>query len=145
MRFESRELKAYLETVPAEQLAVGQVYFRVSFADRDLAVPELESVVFIGHDLHPDGPGLYYQDVTSYLEGRRFSPTDLAGTDVFPLDPNLDSVGWEDDSSRFEFERTEASNVCTFDEALEQLMVCSLRRREWNGQLRAVEPVLNGE
>jgi hypothetical protein len=35
--------------------------------------------------------------------------------------------------------------VCTFDEALEQLMACSLRRREWNGQLRAVEPVLNGE
>ena len=63
MRFEARELKAYLETVPAEQLAVGQVYFRVNFADRDLAVPELDAVVFIGHDLHPDGPGLYYQDV----------------------------------------------------------------------------------
>ena len=145
MRFEARELKAYLETVPAEQLTIGQVYFRVSFADRDLAVPELTAVVFIGRDLHPRGPGLYYQDVSSYLEGRRFSLADLAGTDVFPLDDNLESVGWEDEDARFEYERPDAANVCEFEEALNQLLACSLRRREWSGQLRAVEPVLNGE
>lgn len=91
------------------------------------------------------GSGCTYQDVSSYLEGRRFSRADLAGTDVFPLDDNLESVGWEDEDARFEYERPDASNVCEFEEALNQLLACSLRRREWSGQLRAVEPVLNGE
>jgi len=146
MRFEARELKDYVEPVPAADLVVGRVYFKVEYADQDLMVPQLDAVVFVGRDLHPAGPGLYFQDVDSYLGGRRFSVGDLEGADVFPLDPDQHSVAWEDDDSRFEYERSDAlSDVCEFDAALDQLLACSLRRKTWNGRVRAIAPARNAE
>ena len=146
MRFEARELKEYVEAVPASDLVVGQVYFKVAYADQDLMVPQLEAVVFIGRDLHPAGPGLYYQDVDSYLVGRRFRLADLAGADVFPMEPDQHSLAWEDDESRFEYERGDGvTDVCEFDAALDQLLACSLRRKAWNGRIRAIAPDRNGE
>lgn len=146
MRFEARELKDYVEPVPAADLVVGRVYFKVEYADQDLMVPRLDAVVYIGRDLHPAGPGLYFQDVDSYLGGRRFSVGDLEGADVFPLEPDQHSVAWEDDDSRFEYERSDAlSDVCEYDAALDQLLACSLRRRTWNGRLRASAPGRHAE
>jgi hypothetical protein len=146
MRFEARELQDFVEPVPANDLIVGRVYFRVAFADQDLMVPRLDPVLFIGRDLHPRGAGLYFQDVDSYLAGRRFSLADLDGTDAFPLEPEQHSLTWEDDESRFDFERADgSSDVCEYDRALDLLLACSLRRRAWNGRLRAISPVHNGE
>jgi len=65
MRFEARDLKPDLERVKAADLVAGRCYFRVGFIDEDMVVPDLESLVFIGRDLHPVGPGLYFQDWTS--------------------------------------------------------------------------------
>ncbi|MGE0363799.1 MAG: hypothetical protein AB7H93_15035 [Vicinamibacterales bacterium] len=146
MRFEARELKDYVEPVPAADLVVGRVYFKVEYADQDLMVPRLDAVVYIGRDLHPGGPGLYFQDVDSYLGGRRFSVGDLEGADVFPLEPDQHSVAWEDDDSRFEYERSSAlSDVCEFDDALDQLLACSLRRKTWNGRVRPIAPGRHAE
>lgn len=146
MRFEARELKDYVEPVPATDLVVGQVYFKVAYADQDLMVPQLEAVVFIGRDLHPAGAGLYYQDVESYLDGRRFQLGDLADADLFPADPDEQAMAWEVNEARFEYERPSAlSDVCEFDAALDQLLACALRRKAWNGRVRAIAPQVNGE
>ncbi|MGD9903778.1 MAG: hypothetical protein AB7U83_09925 [Vicinamibacterales bacterium] len=146
MRFEARELKEYVEPVPAGNLVVGQVYFKVTFADQDLMVPQLDAVVFIGRDLHPAGPGVYFQDVDSYLGGQRLHVPDLDDADVFPVDADQQGVAWEVDEARFDFERADAiSDVCEFDAALDQLLACALRRQAWNGRVRPVSPVLNAE
>jgi hypothetical protein len=75
MYFEGRELKSYGEFVKASELVIGRVYFRVSFLDEDMAIPEVVPLVFIGRDLSPEEPGLYYQDAGSFFEGRRWDDT----------------------------------------------------------------------
>src|SRR5687767_12608228 len=53
MYFEGRELKPYGEFVKASDLVVGRVYFRVSYLDLDMMIPELVPLVFIGRNLVP--------------------------------------------------------------------------------------------
>jgi hypothetical protein len=138
MRFEARDLKGYVDHVKAADLVVGRPYFRVCFIDKDMVIPGLEAVVFIGRNLHPDGPGLYYQDAASFLSGARFEPAELE-----PF-PKADVAGhahftfaigdqWID-----VYPDREAAGVVDFDGALESLMHCSLRHRAWDGTLRPI-------
>jgi len=61
-----------VEAVKAGDQVVGRVYFRVSVLDEDAVIPELVPLVFIGRNLDADEPGLYFQDVDSYLTGERY-------------------------------------------------------------------------
>lgn len=114
MRFEERELKPYAEPVSANDLVVEQVYFTVQFADEGLLVPILEPLIFLGRDLErPDEGLLYFQYYGSYAVGRRFNPA---------TGENIEEIhvrGAEDLKHIFEFEK-----------ALNELMGCSLRRRQ---------------
>ncbi len=114
MRFEERELKFYAQPITAETLQVGRTYFCVQYPDRDMLIPIVETFVFAGRKLHPeDAEGrLYFQDVESYLQGIRYgSAAAKNATFRVPLEENTKHI--------FEYEH-----------ALEELMKCSLRRRE---------------
>jgi hypothetical protein len=47
------------------------VYFRVSYLDQDMMIPELVPLVFIGRDLRSKHPVMYYQDAEFFLAGKR--------------------------------------------------------------------------
>jgi hypothetical protein len=92
MYFEGRELKSYGEFVKASELVIGRVYFRVSFLEQDMAIPELVPLVFVGRDLNPERPGLYYQDAASCLNGKRWGGTNDE-PDVESMDEDADVDG----------------------------------------------------
>jgi hypothetical protein len=60
-------------SVPAEQLAIGGLYFSVSYLDGACTVPIIDTLVFIGADLGGEGDGsLYFQDAHSFMAAGRF-------------------------------------------------------------------------
>lgn len=111
--FEQRELPTAADPVRAEELKIGDTYFKVSYADADMTIPLVDSVVFIGFNLDGDEEDtLYFQDVESYRSGVR-----ITDTDVEPEDAT--------------FYATQASTLHAmfdFQGALEDLMRCSIRR-----------------
>jgi len=75
MRFEARDLKPYSEPINVHELQEGTIYFALGFLDREMLIPTLEPVVYIGKDLE-DGEGnrdqFYFQDAESYRKGIRY-------------------------------------------------------------------------
>ncbi len=135
MYFEGRELKPHGEFVKASDLVVGRVYFRVSYLDQDMMIPELVPLVFIGKDLSSEHPGLYYQDAESFLAGKRWGDTNGKPAGAEHDDQGDGYEGWFETES----ERT-YSQVFEFEKALDGLLACSLRRRQWDGQVRLPDP-----
>jgi hypothetical protein len=116
MRFEARELKPYAEPVVPADLKVGAAYFSVQFVDDELLIPMLEPLVFIGKDLIPDDHGtLYFQDAGSYQEGIRFESSQ--GEDAVFYGQGEDEIG----------------HVFQYEQALDLLLMCSLRRKRQHG------------
>ena len=76
--FKARELKQYSEPIRAADLEQGAIYFSLNYSDKDLLVPVLQPVVFIGKNLNPEdqGPIFYFQDVDSYMLGLRIDAPD---------------------------------------------------------------------
>lgn len=111
MRFEARNLKPYAEPVLPASLKEGETYFSVQYADEELLVPIVETLVFAGRNLDDNDPALlYFQDAESYREGIRF------GTD-----------GAE--NARFQLGRDgKLNHIFDYEHALEELMKCSIRR-----------------
>ena len=92
-------------------------------------IPELVPLVFIGRDLSSEHPGLYFQDAASFLAGRRWGETNERATEEEEEEEENEaghpSEGW------FETESEEThSYVFEFEQALEALLACSLRRRQ---------------
>lgn len=134
MRFEARDLNPWADHVRPADLVEGHVYFRVGFLDRDMVVPELEALAFVGRDLHPEGEGLYFQDAASYLRGYRFPLVDV---NPFPMDPEAASVTFANDEGWLEVERPgEYAGAQLYDDALNSLLRCSLDRARWDGVVR---------
>ena len=53
----------------ASALVIGRTYFRLTFADRDLTMPGVEPLVFLGEVTEEGGTqGLVFQDTTSYVQ-----------------------------------------------------------------------------
>ena len=120
MRFESRELKAYAEYVRTPDLREESVYFYVSFIDEEGLIPMLQPVVFVGQDLEPGDTGtVYFQDAGSFLAGVRFSDSNEA----------------DDDEVRAVFYSFPAENghVLEYEQALDVLVFCSMKRGEKAG------------
>jgi hypothetical protein len=115
MRFEERELKPYAEPVSAGALREGEVYFSAQFADEGMIIPIMETWVFVGRNLDPedaDGDRLYFQDVESYGQGIRYNSA-------------------ESDNATFQTSSERSINhFFEYEQALDQLMKCSLRRRK---------------
>jgi hypothetical protein len=112
--FEGRELKSYAEPVSPNDLKEGMPYFTITFADREMLVPIMETLVFIGKNLQRNDVGqLYFQDVRSHRDGVRYSPGKKRQDSQFMVYPenNVKHV--------FEYER-----------ALDVLMRCALRCRK---------------
>ena len=129
MRFPARELKTHCDYVRAEDLVVGEVYFRVHFLDEQGLVPELLPREFVGRNLFPADEGgksfLYFKEPDTFSAGasQEVVPSDLDRRD----DHEQDSA--EGPSLECE-EEAEHSGVVDFEEALNQLLVCFLRRNQ---------------
>lgn len=137
--FEGREVKPYGDYVRGADLVAGRVYFKVGYLDDDMVVPELSAMVFLGKDLNPRLPGLYFQDAASYFGGERFDPEASVPPDTQPDD--ADGYTWVGEDVLFEWQRDRKySGVFEFDGALDSLLGCSLRRQEWDGVVRLADP-----
>jgi|ERR1044071_6911948 hypothetical protein len=113
IRFEARELPTYAQPISIDELTEGTVYFFVNFADDEMLIPTIETVVYIGENLESDDVGqVYFQDLDSFNRGVQY--------------------GTEDDGECAVFQRgsgNELGHVFTFEQALNELMKCSLRRK----------------
>ena len=114
MRFEARDLKPYSEPVAARDLEVGAIYFSVTFLDDQMLLPCMEPLVFLGRNLETgDSAEVYFQDLVSYRQGILY---EAAATDQH---------------ARFiKGSEDELGHVFAYEQALEVLMACSLRRSE---------------
>src|ERR1041384_6557296 len=53
----------------ASSLVIGRTYFRLTFADRDLTMPGVEPLIFLGEVMEEGGSnGLVFQDTGSYVQ-----------------------------------------------------------------------------
>lgn len=53
----------------ASTLVVGRTYFRLTFADRDLTMPGVEPLIFLGEVMEEGGSnGFVFQDTASYIQ-----------------------------------------------------------------------------
>lgn len=114
MIFPARELKSHCDYVMAQDLTVDRVYFRVQFLDEEKLVPELRPRVFLGRNLFPSDEGgrpfLYFRDVT-------------VGTSPGEEPANESQLECEVEDERG------YSGVVEFEDALDQLLECALRRQ----------------
>ena len=138
IRFESRDITPWTQHPRAADLVVGNIYFRVQFQDQDMVVPQLFAWIFLGRDLHTDCPGLFFQDTDSYFSGVRFVVADLPS---MATSPDTMIVSWERDGAWLECEPPrEFARVQEYDQALDSLLLCSIRRRTWDRRLRPAGP-----
>ena len=116
MRFETRELKEHSEPVAVERLREGTTYFSLSFLDKEMLVPTLEPVVFVGCNLEPDDEErlFYFQDADSYRAGIRYHANE----------PDAD------DADATFYSGAVPSHIFEYEHALDLLLVCSLRRKK---------------
>jgi hypothetical protein len=113
-RFEGREVKIYAEPISANELRIGSIYFFLNFADEDLLIPVMSTVVYIGENLEPeDETQVYFQDIDSFNRGVRYGGEGDGGYALFETGS-----------------KNELGHVFTFDRALDELLACSLRRRK---------------
>lgn len=53
----------------ASSLIVGRTYFRLTFADRDLTMPGVEPLIFLGEVMEEGGSnGFVFQDTSSFMQ-----------------------------------------------------------------------------
>ncbi len=116
MDFIRRDLKAYAEPMRPADLAVGSVYFAVTFLDDEMLIPEMQPMVFIGRDLEPTDTGvLYFQDCASYRRGVRYFSASH-------------EEGESSEASFYTGPESESNHIFTYENALDVLLRCALRR-----------------
>jgi hypothetical protein len=114
LRFEACELSPSIVSVSATELQEGEVYFVLTYADDDRLIPVMDTRVFIGRNLGTKDKGkIYFQEVRSFQEGISYDSTDKESRETF-----------------FVESETDLTHIFEFERALEELMRCSLRRRE---------------
>ena len=112
MWFKASELPEHAEPVSTKFLGEGEVYFSIQYADENLLIPLLETLVFAGRNLDNGNVDLlYFQDVESYRQGLRYGSSGSEG-------------------ANFQLAREgKANHIFEYEHALNELMKCSLRRR----------------
>jgi hypothetical protein len=112
MHFEGRELKLFAQPVSQADLNEGSIYFSVNYVDEDMRIPLMDALVFVGRNLEPGDVGkVYFQDVHSYRDGIRYGS-------VTEDQPAVFDVGAEN----------ETGHIFEFEDAVDELLKCSLRR-----------------
>lgn len=120
LRFEERQLKPYAEYVPLSDLHEGSIYFFVNYVDEEGLFPTLEPFVYVGRDLESGDVGrVYFQDASSFLRGVRIRDDDELSKDVSADAGVVIYTGSAEDS-----------HVLHYEEAIDVLLRCALRRRE---------------
>jgi hypothetical protein len=72
--FPATELPPYSEPVLPSEMQVGRVYFALQYLDRDLLVPHLYPLIFLGDDLDGNPRNMrFFQDFDSYSAGVRYA------------------------------------------------------------------------
>lgn len=67
---ENQKRPNYAEPVDASDLKLGSIYFMVGFIDDEMKIPLVETLVFLGQDIHGEGTeSIYFQDAASYFDG----------------------------------------------------------------------------
>jgi hypothetical protein len=114
MFLKGKEIKPYAEPLPSAGLKEGATYFFLNFVDDEMLLPILEPFVFIGRNLEAgDSERVYFQDASSFQLGIRYETTDEGNPATF-----------------YAGSEHELSHVFEYDQALDALMACSLRRRK---------------
>ena len=117
MRFEERELTTFATFVLARDLKEGAVYFATHYLDDKMLLPIMRPVVFIGKNLDPgDKDRVYFQDAESYRSGSRRDSPDPDTDAFFESFPESKTGG--------------VSAIYEYEDALDELMRCALRRRK---------------
>ncbi len=79
-----------------------------------MLIPILQPMVFVGKNLEPGDEGrVYFQDIHSYRRGVRYH-----------------SAGKDDDAEFLSGSEKETSHIFEYEHALDQLMLCSVRRKK---------------
>jgi hypothetical protein len=113
MRFEARDLKSYAEPVSLVDLCEGASYYMVNFADDEMLEPCIETIIYLGRNLREgDGGKVYFQDTYSHAEGVRLATATGA-----------------DQAHFHQFDDDGLGAIFEFEQALDVLLRCSLRRR----------------
>ena len=113
MRFDARDLKPHAEPLAASDLKKGEVYYAVRYLDDEMLTPVMNTLVFVGADLDPEDPGkLYFQDV----EPRKSLAITREASEL--------------DDTHYIIEVSDKPWIFRFEQALDLLLKCSLRRRE---------------
>jgi hypothetical protein len=112
-----RRIPLGAEPVEAERLVEGSVYFAVRYLDKDLVVPTMDTLVFMGRDLEADDVGLlYFQHASAYEMGYEYRQGDKSRGLGIQL-----------------YLESSANNVFEYEKALDELMRCSIRRKGTDG------------
>ena len=107
-----RDIPPWSQHASAASLVEGATYFRVGYFDRDLHVPFMDPVVFVGRNLgEGDSAKLYFQTLESHMAGVRLGSPDHEAGDFHRVS--------EDTPFVYEYER-----------ALDELLRCSRRRAQ---------------
>jgi hypothetical protein len=115
MIFDERQLPTHAEPISSSDLREGSIYYALNYFDDKMLTPIMETVVFIGRDLEPGDSGqVYFQDIESYHRGVVY------GAAVIEGECAQFSCGSEN----------EIGHIFIFEKALNELIRCSLRRRE---------------
>ena len=117
LHFEERYLKPYAEPVSIAELKLDEVYFSVQYYDDEMRFPVVETLVFIGQNMKPEDSGrVYFQDLESYFAGVRYD------------------TSTKDDGAVFYAQQEKHLNhIFHYENALNELLRCSLRRQKGNG------------
>lgn len=112
--FPATELPPYAEPVSPQEMQEGRVYFALQFLDRDLLVPHLYPLIFLGTDLDGESENLrVFQHFNSYIARARYDTHS------------------EQDSECFQYYgQEEGKHIFDFENALKVLMRCALTRRD---------------
>jgi hypothetical protein len=127
LKFPEREIPRYSVMVEPSELVVGEVYFRLSYLDEAMTIPELVPLVFIGRDLEPESDGShrsFFQDAASYRSGVRW------GDEAAQIAGETEEERFESWLQRGHIETFDESGggVHSFERALDLLLLCSLER-----------------
>lgn len=113
MYFKGREIRSTSNPVSHDELVQGNTYFSLNFIDESMLIPTLEPVIYIGKNLERDDEGqVYFQDFDSHQDGASYHSATEDMHAVF-----------------FKGAEGETNHIFQFDDALEVLMVCYLRRK----------------
>lgn len=118
MLFKARELHAYAKPISVNELQEGSVYFAVSFADTKMHIPVMDTLVFIGSRLDEveENGNLYFQDIDSHEKGVRWNSAEPGEKGTF-----------------IQCEKDQLNSIYEYEEALNVLLRCSLRRSKLKG------------